>query len=60
MNHGYAPLERIMGVLEVTDFPIELDGPAIFLVNAEQTLHQRRLASPILTHQGMHRSRLNP
>jgi len=60
MNHRYPILQGIMAILEMMDFTIELDGPLVFLVDAEQTLHQRRFARTILTHEGMYRPGFHP
>ena len=53
VHHGHTVFQRFFTGLEVDLAALQLDGAAVFGIDAEQAFHQRGFARAVLPHQGM-------
>ena len=54
MDDAYALLLGVLGPGDGQRLPVERDAPAVLVIDPDEDLHHRGLASAVLTQQRMH------
>ena len=59
VHHGHAVFQRFLGAFEIDFLSVQQNRAAVFVVDAEQALHQGGLSRAVFSHQRVNRARTN-